>query len=586
VSVTTLIVAVRTSGAAGLVRLGAGFTALHARAQSAAQSVSTSFGPQMSRTFGQLNTQVRSLGNTLTRSFRRFVVGSRRDWEQFLSRLGDAAGEVFSSFSKWGAISAIVIAAIPAIIDLSGLVALLPPAILAAAASLLVLKLAFTGVGGAITAAIAGGDKWKQWEKAHKGFDKGAHDFAFAVGIVAKSWKQLQKAVQTSFFRDLGRELVLLNTAYLPTLSRWLPMISGEFGSMLHFLADWLRQPAQVAQIEGIFRNLSEVIHNLLRTMQPLVQIFLDIASVAAPRLADMTSNFAGAVERLAGHIRALRDNGKLGEWVDRARQQFGVLRDIISDLGGIISVFYQGASADGKTFLEQIQAQTQALNEWMHSADGQNLAEGIAAVGYALLAVGEILGALTGFFKTAFAGMIIIALSAFDLLLQGAAKAFGWIPGIGPKLRQASAEFDDYAQRVNSALAGIDDQDRTVKFTYLVDAKIEPAARPYAGINALSTVKHVSGVQFRARGGPVRAGQPYVVGEHAPELFIPDRNGRIATGGGGTAMGGGGGMQPQLTLGGSRGVGLAAVFRKWLDDELHSGRIRYQMVNGRLKPV
>lgn len=49
-----------------------------------------------------------------------------------------------------------------------------------------------------------------------------------------------------------------------------------------------------------------------------------------------------------------------------------------------------------------------------------------------------------------------------------------------------------------------------------------------------------------RAAGGPVIAGQPYIVGERRPELFVPDRNGMIvpkvptATRGGGSSYGGG----------------------------------------------
>jgi hypothetical protein len=43
----------------------------------------------------------------------------------------------------------------------------------------------------------------------------------------------------------------------------------------------------------------------------------------------------------------------------------------------------------------------------------------------------------------------------------------------------------------------------------------------------------------FRANGGPVKAGQPYIVGERQPELFIPRSSGTILpsvpTGGGGT---------------------------------------------------
>lgn len=43
--------------------------------------------------------------------------------------------------------------------------------------------------------------------------------------------------------------------------------------------------------------------------------------------------------------------------------------------------------------------------------------------------------------------------------------------------------------------------------------------------------------IGFRAMGGPVAAGNPYVVGERGPELFVPDRAGNI------TANGGAGGM-------------------------------------------
>jgi len=49
---------------------------------------------------------------------------------------------------------------------------------------------------------------------------------------------------------------------------------------------------------------------------------------------------------------------------------------------------------------------------------------------------------------------------------------------------------------------------------------------------------------------------------------------------------GGGGAVVGQLTLGGSRGTGLDALFRKWLDDAFTSGRIKYKVVNGRVAPV
>ncbi len=65
------------------------------------------------------------------------------------------------------------------------------------------------------------------------------------------------------------------------------------------------------------------------------------------------------------------------------------------------------------------------------------------------------------------------------------------------------------------------------------------------AGIPALPGIPDYSGA-FRANGGPVSAGSPYVVGEHGPELFVPGRNGSVVSNSGlrdamGAAPGSGG---------------------------------------------
>jgi len=49
------------------------------------------------------------------------------------------------------------------------------------------------------------------------------------------------------------------------------------------------------------------------------------------------------------------------------------------------------------------------------------------------------------------------------------------------------------------------------------------------AGIPALPNIPDYSGA-FKANGGPVSAGAPYVVGEHGPELFVPGRNGSVVS--------------------------------------------------------
>ena len=47
---------------------------------------------------------------------------------------------------------------------------------------------------------------------------------------------------------------------------------------------------------------------------------------------------------------------------------------------------------------------------------------------------------------------------------------------------------------------------------------------------NFTPTPFSTAGLGFKANGGPVSAGSPYVVGEHGPELFVPGRNGSVSS--------------------------------------------------------
>lgn len=62
-------------------------------------------------------------------------------------------------------------------------------------------------------------------------------------------------------------------------------------------------------------------------------------------------------------------------------------------------------------------------------------------------------------------------------------------------------------------------------------EAKLAALARTRTVLFNVRTVDsgiRVGGVTYRAAGGPVQAGRPYIVGEHRPELFIPKVDGRI----------------------------------------------------------
>lgn len=103
--------------------------------------------------------------------------------------------------------------------------------------------------------------------------------------------------------------------------------------------------------------------------------------------------------------------------------------------------------------------------------------------------------------------------------LVNGAASAFGWVPGLGGKLKGAAKKFNEFRDEVNAALSGI--QDRHVQVS--ADLKLNKLATLNLHAVAPGTIGSA-----RAYGGPVYPGRVYTVGEFRRELFVPSQAGRI----------------------------------------------------------
>jgi hypothetical protein len=87
---------------------------------------------------------------------------------------------------------------------------------------------------------------------------------------------------------------------------------------------------------------------------------------------------------------------------------------------------------------------------------------------------------------RNLFAAFVDRLLGLFGTIIHGAANAFGWIPGIGGKLKGAASAFDRFRRNVNASLRGIDNRSVHVKTFF-------------------NTGANPSGFAIRAMGGPVK---------------------------------------------------------------------------------
>jgi hypothetical protein len=171
----------------------------------------------------------------------------------------------------------------------------------------------------------------------------------------------------------------------------------------------------------------------------------------------------------------------------------------------------------------------------------GLLMVEGFLAVGAGAM---RLLALWTAWTRNLADGFFMVVRTIVD----GAAQAFGWIPGLGPKLQTASdglaqmqgvanLAFDSMEQSANdtadsfmNGVSAVDELRQKVLALNGTRATVTLMANGNLTTILSNGTSRSSGFnsEMRAGGGPVVAGRPYIVGENEAELFVPDRSGHI----------------------------------------------------------
>src|SRR5215471_2670396 len=106
---------------------------------------------------------------------------------------------------------------------------------------------------------------------------------------------------------------------------------------------------------------------------------------------------------------------------------------------------------------------------------------------------IGDAWHDLTQALRNAFAWFVGKLLGFFGSILKGAATAFGWIPGLGGKLKTAASKFDTFRKNVNDSIRGISGKNVNVGVSF--------SGKQLSG--AYFTGK--ASEHLKAAGGPIR---------------------------------------------------------------------------------
>jgi hypothetical protein len=487
-----------------------------------------------------------------------------------------AAGGLAALAPRIGALGALVPVATGALASLLPLIQLIAPAAVTGGAAMTTLAMATHGVADAFEAGLKG----KKFDEAIRKLAPSAQDAVRVAVRLTREWRGLQSVVQDRFFKGAGMDLYQLNAAVRPLADVWLPRIADNFARARHEVAQLIVEAAKAGQLESIFRNVSVFIGTILDTIRPLGQAFLDVAEVAAPRLAGIGEDIQGMAQRFADWIREMKESGKLGEWLDEAIENAKQLVGIGGDLLSIFGAFFSASRDEGAGMLENLHELTTAAAEFFNSAEGQQWINNAATIGEALTNLATVFNAVISagrafneFFDQVTRGWVIIFANAVGAILNLAAKAFSWVPGLGPMLQRAADEFGQFRDQVNGVINGIQ---REVYVT------VTATLNDRTGLGAGRIRERMSG---RASGG-LATGLTWVgergrelvdFGAHTARVHSHGESERMAAG-----MGGGRGqtMAPQVELVSSGGGdGVADLIMKLVLD----GRLKLRVVGTRV---
>jgi hypothetical protein len=242
-----------------------------------------------------------------------------------------------------------------------------------------------------------------------------------------------------------------------------------------------------------------------------------------------------GAADRLLGPARAVWNALK----ADPAVQQ--AIAQIKKDVQAFFDGFRQGTSDIGPKFERMISSIKKAWDQWAPEVLGF-----LRVLQPAAEATGLILGKAFGFavdlinavaltlaaLGLAFKIFVRDSLNVLGFFIQGAAAAFGWIPGIGPKLQAAAIAFDQFRDKVNNALGGIHDQ--TVAINVVAKTSSTNVNGKRVGVGEGGTLPRTGAF------GDGSAWRPAQVAQQLTAMFAGRGSLALAGAGGGTSRTGG----------------------------------------------
>jgi phage-related protein len=292
-------------------------------------------GPDRARgRFGALGSMVGRVGGA--------VVGMATTGGASLLRLGASAGAILPLIA--GVVTTLVNVAPAGAIAATGIIGVVGASI--------TLKLAMSGVGDAVKAALDPHAKAADLKKALDGLSPPARAFVLVLHQMSPALHRLQQDVQATVFYGLAGQVKTLGSTLLPQLRDRLTDTGSVFNLMASQALDTATKLGKSGVLDRALSSANNSLYDLAGVPSLVIQALGQLGAAAGPTLNRLTSGVSGAVDTLSARLTTAFQSGGMTKAIDTAVGLIKEIGTVLGNVGSVIGSVMSAAQASGGGWL------------------------------------------------------------------------------------------------------------------------------------------------------------------------------------------------------------------------------------------
>lgn len=330
-----------------------------------------------------------------------------------LGRVAGAAAGLGSIAAMGAKASASLGALVPVVAGLVTTLANIAPAAAVGLSGVLALqlatntfKLAMSGVGDAVKAALDPSDP-EAYAEALKKLAPNARAFVQEIHKAAPALDAIKKSVQDKVFAGLDKQLAATAKTTLPVFRKALDSTAVTLNRMGKGVFTAVRNLGKDGTLGTALKGATSGLREFSRAPGQVVTALGQISAAAAPAFARLSKAGGGALDKLAEKLTKSFESGGMERAIEQAISLIGQLIRVLGNVASIAGAVFGAAQASGGGFLGVLEsvtaeisriAKTDAVQDALKSLFGvmQTLGSTVAPLlGQALQAIAPVLTSL-----------------------------------------------------------------------------------------------------------------------------------------------------------------------------------------------